>query len=297
LAGFSDGTRPEIPLDAAIARVAGRQHGLVTLDQLGECGLGARGVRHRVAAGRLHRVHRGVFAVGHRALSLEATFLAAVLAVRPPSLLSYRASGAMWGVRKWRRGDVDVTVVGRDARSRRAIRVHQVPELWEDDIAERDGIPLTSPARTILDLAGVLSLEDLKWALAQAEIDGRLTHAQLRRQLDRHPRAKGRRTLERILDLGEQRFRSELEREVSGLISGEGRRVNRIVGGKEVDLYFPDRKLIVEVDSERFHRTPTKLLLDDERDRHHERMGLEVLRVSQTTPGPRSGAPGRLPNG
>lgn len=284
--GETDDIRPKVPpnsLDAAIAGVARRQHGLITLAQLTAAGLGPRGVRHRVRAGRLHRIHRGVYAVGHAALTIEAGFLGAVLAMAPAALLSLHGAAAMWGLRTPRRGDVDVTVVGRDVRSRPGIRVHQVREIWEDDIAERDGIPVTSPARTMLDLASVLSEHHLKRALAKAEVEGRLTHAQLRRQLERHPRARGRRMLERILDAGAARTRSALEAEVAQLTGAT--HINRIVAGHEVDLYFPDRNLIVEVDSERFHgASPTQLLLDAEKDGRLRAGGMEVMRVRQRDP-------------
>jgi very-short-patch-repair endonuclease len=286
LPGETPDIRGKVPVnrvDAAIARVSKRQHGVITRAQLLEIGVTPRAVEHRVQVGRLHRIHRGVYAVGHAALTTEATFLSAVFAMAPAALLSHHAAAAMWGIRKPRRGDVDVIVVGRDVRSRPGIRVHQAGEIWEDDIAERDGIPVTSPARTILDLASVLSEHHLKRALAKAEVEGRLTHAQLRRQLERHPRAKGRRTLERVLDAGASRTRSALEAEVAELTGAT--RINRIVAGHEVDLYFPDRSLIVEVDSERFHAaSPTQLLLDAEKDGRLRASGMEVMRVRQRDP-------------
>jgi hypothetical protein len=286
LPGETPDIRGKVPVnrvDAAIARVSKRQHGVITRAQLLEIGVTPRAVEHRVQVGRLHRIHRGVYAVGHAALTTEATFLSAVFAMAPAALLSRHAAAAMWGIRKPRRGDVDVIVVGRDVRSRPGIRVHQAGEIWEDDIAERDGIPVTSPARTILDLASVLSEHHLKRALAKAEVEGRLTHAQLRRPLERHPRAKGRRTLERVLDAGAARTRSALEAEVAELTGAT--RINRIVAGHEVDLYFPDRSLIVEVDSERFHgASPTQLLLDAEKDGRLRASGMEVMRVRQRDP-------------
>jgi predicted transcriptional regulator of viral defense system len=272
-----------LPIDAQLARLAAGQHGVVAIAQLRSLGVNQRGVEYRVRVGRLHRLHRGVYAVGHPILTRQGHFLSAQLAIGSGTLLSRHSAAEFWGFRKHRSKEVHVTTT-RDARSRPGIRVHRTEAFYEDDIARQQNIWVTSPARTILDLSSTLEQHQLARALRQAEVDGRLTHDQLRRQIRRHPKAKGRRQLRQLLDEGERRTRSALEDAVAERLRGEGVHHNVLIGGHEVDLYFPDRRLVIEVDSEKYHDTPTSLLLDAEKDRELAARGIEVQRVRQTDP-------------
>jgi hypothetical protein len=149
-------------VDAAIAEVAEAQHGVAARAQLVELGVGARAIEHRLAMGRLHRIHRGVYAVGHRTLSAKSRWMAAVLACGEGSALSYRSAGPLWGVRLSSRTAIEVTTrPGR--RPRPGIELHY-DRLADDEVTVVDGIPVTTVARTLLDLACVLDRDRLERA-------------------------------------------------------------------------------------------------------------------------------------
>jgi very-short-patch-repair endonuclease len=134
--------------------------------QLLALGLGHGAIDHRVARGLLHPVHRGVYAVGHAVLSRHGVWMAAVLAAGPNAVLSHRSAAALWGIRDGGGRDVDVTVA-RD-RKRPGIRAHRAA-LAPDEITIEDGIPVTTPARTLLDLAEQLTPQRLERAVHEAE--------------------------------------------------------------------------------------------------------------------------------
>src|SRR5436190_6478686 len=125
-------------IDAAIAELAGRQHGVVALEQLIEIGLTASGVRSRVERGRLHPVHRGVYSVGHPLLTAKGRMMAAVLACGPGAVLSHRAAADLHGLRPSSAGRIDVTVTADRARRKRRIAVHRSRTLLERDITTVD---------------------------------------------------------------------------------------------------------------------------------------------------------------
>ena len=157
------------PVDRAIAEVAARQYGVVSLAQLRALGLSGSAVRGRVAAGRLRRLHRTAFAVGHAALRAEGFWIAAVLACGPGALLSHRSAAEHQGlVARRGRSVIDVTVP-RTARNRPGVRVHESSTLTERDITVIAGIPCTSAARTLLDLAESADVRTIERALSEAE--------------------------------------------------------------------------------------------------------------------------------
>jgi predicted transcriptional regulator of viral defense system len=124
-----DGATIAVRLDAAIAALAERQHGVVSLPQLTEFGLLASAVRERVKGGRLHRIHRGVYAVGYPSLTARGQWIAAVLACGGGAILSHRSAGALWGLREGGAVGVHVTAVRRAGRTRAGIRAHWRPAL------------------------------------------------------------------------------------------------------------------------------------------------------------------------
>ena len=152
----------------AIAALAGRQHGVVARWQLLAAGIGRGAVEHRLTRGRLLPVHRGVYAVGHAVLAREGHWLAATLAGGSAAVLSHRSAAALWGIRSTARERIEVTVApGRRATPgietrRSAIAV--------DERTTCRGIPVTTPARTLLDLAAVLRPPELERCLEQAEV-------------------------------------------------------------------------------------------------------------------------------
>jgi predicted transcriptional regulator of viral defense system len=158
-------------LDEEIAALAARQHGVVATRQLAALGLPQRAVSHRASAGRLHRIHRGVYAVGHPNLTANGYRMAAVLACGPGAALSHASAAAHWGIRPTSATRIDVSVPGRGGRRERArLRVHRAASLRSDEVTEEEGIRVTTPARTLLDLASSLPRRALERALDQAEV-------------------------------------------------------------------------------------------------------------------------------
>ena len=245
------------PHDAALARVAGPQHGVVTRAQLLTAGVNAKAITYRLKVGRLHELHRGVYAVGHRPPSPHARAMAAVLACGAGAVLSHRSAAALWAITPPWRGPEDVTATGK--HSHRGIRAHRSTTLTRADVTRHYGIPITTPARTLHDLARVLPIHSLTRAVNEARIRNLISHRD-------HDTGPTRSTLEddflRFIDRYD-RPRSE---------------VNQIVAGKEVDMLWRDHKLIVELDSRTFHRDTFEE--DRERDAHLLGEGFAVLRIT-----------------
>jgi predicted transcriptional regulator of viral defense system len=158
------------PRDVAIARLAECQHGVVSLSQLQLLGLSKAAVSRRAQHGRLIRIHRGVYAVGHARLTGHGRSMAAVLAYGDGAVLSHRSAAALHGIRPDHRAKTDVTVAGRSGRSRPGIDVHRSTTLTEADVTEVDGIPCTTVARTLLDLAEVIDRRGVERSVDQAEV-------------------------------------------------------------------------------------------------------------------------------
>ena len=148
------GMREELgPPDGAIARVAGEQHGIVTTAQIEAIGIDKSGIERRLRAGRLHRVHRGVYAVGHRVISDEGHWMAAVLACGDGAALSHESAVVLWGLLRPIDGPVHVSVRSRSGRTPgEGIRLHRPRSFAPSDLTRRSGIPVTTPNRTLLDL-------------------------------------------------------------------------------------------------------------------------------------------------
>ncbi|MGH2954890.1 MAG: type IV toxin-antitoxin system AbiEi family antitoxin domain-containing protein [Solirubrobacterales bacterium] len=157
-----------------VARIASRQHGVVSYEQLIAAGLTPSGVARRVRAGRLHRIHRGVYAVGHRGLSNEGRWMAAVLACGPDAALSHRSAAGLLGLLRPRENAwVHVTIPGTAGRKRRrGIHLHRSPYLTNPLTTTRNGIRVTTPARTIADLKLTAPAHEVRRATRQAEFLG-----------------------------------------------------------------------------------------------------------------------------
>ena len=146
--------------DRLIARIAGRQHGVVTVAQLSRAGIGKDGITRRLRCGRLYRLHRGVYAVGHMALSSEGRWLAAVLACGEGAVLSHRSAAGLWRLLPPVVRPVDVSVPGGGGRRKRGqIRLHRRPSLLPADVTRRLSIPVTTPAQTLADLGKSVAAE------------------------------------------------------------------------------------------------------------------------------------------
>lgn len=248
--------------DVRIAAVAGRQHGAVSIGQLHAAGLGNSAVLKRCRTGRLHRLHRGVFAVGHIAASNERRWMAAVLALGGDAALSHRSAAALWKLLPPQNGPVDVSVPGRSGRRhRQGIRVHRPLSLLPQEMTRRQGVPVTSPARTIADLRPVVSGPELRRAIRQADVLGLATGP----------------------DITPDRTRSELERAFLRLCSRHqlpAPKVNLRIGSLTVDFCWVEWRLIVETDGYRYHRGRAAFENDRARDLKLRSLGYEVLRLS-----------------
>lgn len=265
--------------DEALARLADAQHGVVSRAQLDDLGLGRTAVADRVRRGRLVRLHRGVYAVGHRRLHRNGHWMAAVLAVGPCSALSHRDAAALHGLRRPHDGRIDVTTM-RDRESNSSVAVHRTAWLTANDVTTVAGIQVTTVARTLVDLAEVVSGGQLARALSEAE---RLMLVDVRdivRVLGqtRGRRGPGHRRMRTALDdhaaQGVQMTRSDLERRFFDLVAGAGLpapTMNATVEGVEVDALWRSRRFVVEIDSWLYHRTRA----DFERD-HDKRSALEA---------------------
>src|SRR3954466_13559804 len=193
---FSPGT-----WDKIVARLAGRQHGVVAARQLAAIGLSRNAVSARAQAGRLHRVHRGVYAVGHPVLTVNGRRMAAVLAAGPGAALSHASAAALWEIRPTSATRIDVSVQSAGGRSKRpGLRIHRATKLHDDEITEHDGIRATTPARTLLDLASSLPRRALERALDQAEIHDLYDRRELDAMARAHARERGARALMQALD-------------------------------------------------------------------------------------------------
>ena len=156
--------------DRLIARIAAGQHGAVTFQQLMGTGLSDGAIRRRLRAGRLHRLHRGVYAVGHPGLSKEGWWMAAVLGAGEGAVLSHRAAGALWQLLP-PASQIHVTVPGYAGRERRnGFVLHRSGTLRSEDCTIRDRIPVTTPERTLADLRRILPRGEFNEAVRKAEL-------------------------------------------------------------------------------------------------------------------------------
>jgi very-short-patch-repair endonuclease len=262
--------------------LARRQHGVVTYPQLLAAGLSRDAIRYRVTSGWLRRGHRGVYLMGVVDPPL-ARAMAAVLCVGEGSLLSHHPSAVLWGLRPPPAGEMHVTVVARQTRRPEGVRIHRVRKLHPADATSHHGIPTTSPARTLLDLATQLDDRDLSRAVDEARVNRLASDRSLDEQFSRYPHHRGTAALRRALGEEPALTRSEAERRLLELIRKARLpppQSNTRVCGYEVDLLWPDHRLIVEVDGYAFHSSRAAFERDRRRDAELQSHGYRVLRVT-----------------
>jgi very-short-patch-repair endonuclease len=285
IAGRAEVIPPAV--DRRIAALATRQHGVISRAQLRALGLSDSAIGRRVGAGRLHAIHRGVYAVGHLVLGARGRYMAAVLACGPGAVLSHASAAALWGLRPSAAVTVDVTVPRTGSRARRPrLRIHR--PLAVPDSTTHDGIPVTTPARTILDLAATLQRRPLERLLDQAE-NARLTDVASLAALARaHAGHRGARKLLATLTThapGTTLTRSGLEELFLAICRANGLpqpKVNHDLAGHERDFVFPAQLLVVEVDSWTYNRSRRAFETDRYRDAALLLAGYRTLRVTDT---------------
>lgn len=245
-----------LEIDAVIAELAARQLGLVATRQLLELGIRQGAIELRVRQGRLHRVHQGVYLVGHSVLPFNARELAAVLACGPEAVASHHSAAGLWAlVKRSAQADVRVTVPGRRVRSRKGIRASSVGALDPRDRRMLGPVPVTAPARTIVDLAGTLEPSRLEPLIADGQGRRLLTRQDLEEAMDRAPHSPGIAVL-RSMTAAPKLTRREGERRLLSLIRRAGLPeplCNAPLGPYLVDVLWPEHKLIAEFDSREWH--------------------------------------------
>lgn len=251
------------PPDRAVGEIAEGQHGVVSIRQLRAAGLNDEAVRARVSAGRLHRLHRGVYAVGHRPVSRHGFWMAAVLACGEGALLSHRSAAELWELLRPQGELIEVSTPRRGGRTkRRGMRLHRCPSLVVGMVTQRHSIPVTTPARTISDLRGHVPSWQWRRAVRQAELAG--------------------------FPLGPEvetdRTRSDLEGDFLRICRRAGLpqpEVNVKIGRWTVDFLWRDERLAVETDSYRYHRGRIAFQDDHARELDLRRLGYEIRRFDE----------------
>jgi hypothetical protein len=263
--------------DLELAALADAQYGVVTRAQLLNAGLSGDDVDRRVKAQRLRRLHRGVYAVGHRRLTVEGRWMAAVLACGEGAVLSHASAAAAWDLRRTSSGLIHLTVPTSTGRERRAeLRLHRSGTLTPRDVTEIQGVPVTSVARTIIDLSRTLKGRPLEQVVDLADERGLVDFDDLRSARSA--------SLQAVLrSYAPAPTESELEEAFLGLCDDHGiprPETNSHIEGYRVDFVWRDLRLIVEVDGYRYHRAPSRFEADRERDVMLGVKGWRVLRFT-----------------
>jgi very-short-patch-repair endonuclease len=277
------------PFDVTLARLAIRQHGIVTLRQLKCLGLSKSGVSRRANAGKLHRIHRGVYSVGHPLLTQKAHWLAAVLACGKSAALSHHSAGALWGIHRRDRSRIDVTTPRRTGRTRPGIHAHSACQLDSSDVTTVSAIPCTTVPRTLLDLAEVVDHRTVERAIDRAEVLGVFDGRALEDVLSRADGRRGAPVLRSILADYELPAitESELEERFLAICAQAGirrPRVNQWIAldgdAVRVDFLWPDQGLVVETDGRHVHGSRRAFERDRRRDQRLLLAGYRVMRCT-----------------
>lgn len=269
--------------DRVIQELGGANNRVVTRRALDALKIGTNVITNRVVTGRLYRSHHGVYLLDPPARASRITLMtAAVEACGAGAVLSHRSAAELWELLPLHAGHIEVTVVAHNAGDRPGIRRHRVQELDPADIRNRHGIPVTSPARTVLDNARDPDLEAM---IGTAFAKGLVTDRQIEQAIARCPMRRGVRRLRAFLnqDGGARRTRSWAERRLLSLIREAGLPVpltNQLLHGYQVDAVWPDQRLVVEVDGYAFHRDRRSFENDRARDAALVAAGYRVIRFT-----------------
>lgn len=274
-------------------RLATRQHNVVSRDQMRKLGFSDKAIDHALASGRAHRVFRGVYIVGHPTLNERGRLMAAALACSERAVISHRSAGALLGLLD--KGPVVIDVIAPPSRGRKidGIRFHRVRTPRPDEVGTVAGIPCTSPARTLVDLAGTVGDRTLRSCFERAAQKKYLDVPAIEASMD--PGRRGNRSLRSLIDewrgaaplAKKGRLKSPLEAKVLPLVlvrNAPAPLLNAPVqiaeGRIEVDFLWPAQRFVLEADSRDFHATPIAFERDRWRDRELMRAGYATLRVT-----------------
>jgi very-short-patch-repair endonuclease len=268
--------------------LAAEEWSVLSVPELLDCGLSLRQIQRRSTNGRLHRMHQGVYAVGHPGVPLEGIFLAAVKACGPGAVLSHFSAAVLWGMLEWEeRRRPEVTVLGEGSRGHEGIRVHRTGLLDPIDVRTHNGISVTSPARTLVDAAPLLAYRGLRRAVRRAQGMHLVSHREMVETITRLGPRRGSRNLRRIVATGPAPTRSELEDVVLDLIirgcftHPDVNRPLRLDGRRVIpDFRWPAEHVVVEADGAAWHDSKVAREEDAERQALLEAHGDRVLRVT-----------------
>lgn len=264
--------------------IGANQDDVITRAQLLDLGYTRHAIAHRLAAGRLHVLWPGIYAIGRATITRRGWWRAAVLASGPTAALSHRSAAALWGILPDRATVIHVSVGEDVVRKHRGIRAHRRSNLASWEIVEHGGIRVTAPITTLVDTARGLPVAKLEQAVGEADKRDLVDPETLRAELERMPRRSGGAKLLRALDRGTFVLTdSELERRFVPLAMRAGLEkpaTGAYVNGFKVDFHWPELGLVVETDGLRYHRTPAQQAKDRLRDQRHAAAGLTPLRFT-----------------
>jgi very-short-patch-repair endonuclease len=272
-------------LDAGLAEVAAAQDGVAHRRQLYALEIGRGAVAHRVSSGSLHSVLPSVFAVGHPGLTRRAMLVASLLYAGDDCVLSHETAAAVWGLVAVPGPVIELTMFGRHIRDPPGLLIHRSSGLDRSEVRLRDGLPVTAPARTLIDRAGQLDDGETAAELAQARVLRLVSDRELHSALDRHQTRAGVARLRRLLEDegGGTVTRSTAERRLRALLAAAQLpvpEVNAHLHGFEVDFLWRAQRLVVEFDGRQFHAHPAAFERDRRRDQVLLAAGYRVLRVT-----------------
>jgi very-short-patch-repair endonuclease len=267
-------------LDQRIAALADRFHGVVDIGQLRSIGASRTEIGRRIRNRRLVPLYRGVYAVGHRRLTNSGRWLAAVRALGRGAVLSHTHAAALWNLRHPPGGRIHVTVPKGGRAKRKGLIVHRSVDLPHEHVTVHDGIPVTTPARTLADLAGAVEAPALARALEAAEANGLLDVPSLLAACAGRPGAE---RIRKLVASELPHTRSELEAAFVDLCDRYGLPrpvMNAQLYGYEVDACWPEHDLVVELDSWRHHGTRAAFERDRERSAELIARGITTVRFT-----------------
>jgi very-short-patch-repair endonuclease len=271
-------------IEGILRAVAAAQHGVVTRAQLLAHGIASHAIDRMIRSGRLLVLSRGVYQVGPLPQPRTAV-MSAVLRCGVECRVSHSSAGALQGLLSAMNEKVEVTMPRRRRRRIEGVQVHRVRDLRPDEVTVVGGIPVTTPARTLLDIAETMSARDVEQALAKAFRMRLVTHDDMRAMVERHPHHRGAPLLRELLDMegGPAFTRSEAEEKLLELIRTAKLpmpELNAMVVGHEVDFVWRSTRLVAEVDGYAFHNSRRSFAMDRRRDAELAAAGYRVLRFT-----------------
>ena len=267
-----------------VAELAGRQHGVVAGRQLRELGWSESKIVREIEVGRLHPLHRGAFALGHRSVTAHGEAMAALLSAGPDSLLSHLSAGWLWGISGWPPPVPEVVVRTTVRHAREDIRIHSSRMLDPADVGVHEGIPTTAVPRTLLDLAGA-ARGNVRWALPRTKRLGLLDLIAIDAMLKRSQGLRGVARLRVAMERYRSKAftRSDLERDFLALVKRAHLpppSMNLFIAGYEIDAYWSELRFAVELDTYDYHGDEISFEEDRLRQEDLKLAGIEMVRIT-----------------